>query len=106
MDTLYERIIKSFLDVLILAKLKNTGAPLSGYDFIRLVSREFNMLISSGTIYTLLYSMEREGLIKGLSRGGKRVYALTEKGNEDAKELANSSDRILSLVKEILMKIE
>jgi len=106
LDILRERIIKDFLDVLILVKLMNLETPLSGYDIIRFFNKEFNTLISSGTIYSLLYSMEREGLVRGVLIGGKRVYAPTEKGKEVAKEVSNASDEILSLVKKILMKIE
>lgn len=109
MDLLEElnvRIIKDFLDVLILARLKKTGLPVSGYDVIRLIHREFGVLLSSGTVYTLLYSMEREGLIRGVWRGSKRVYTLTEKGNENIKTVLSYSHKILGLVKKLVMREE
>lgn len=106
LEELNMRIIKDFLDVLILARLKKTGLPVSGYDVIRLIHREFNTLLSSGTVYTLLYSMERECLIRGVWRGRKRVYTLTEKGDENIKTILNADHKILGLVKKLLMKEE
>jgi len=99
---LRERIIRDFMDVIILAQSNSREAPFSGYDIIHFVHRRFNILLSSGTVYALLYSMEREGLIKGKWTGRKRVYMLTEKGNEAAEEAVDRSDEILSLVKQIL----
>jgi DNA-binding PadR family transcriptional regulator len=72
-------MIKDFLDIIVLAELRKSS-PLSGYDVLELIHKKFDVLISSGTIYSLLYSMERKGLIEGELTEGKRVYALTEKG--------------------------
>jgi DNA-binding PadR family transcriptional regulator len=60
-EKLRRRTIKTFMDVLILGELQ--AKPLSGYDIIGLVHKRFNILVSSGTVYSLLYSMERNGLI-------------------------------------------
>ena len=79
------RVVTIFLDVLILLKLRN--ASLSGYDIISYVHKRFDMLISSGTVYSCLYHLERDGLIKGELVQRKRVYMLTEKGRETAKTL-------------------
>jgi len=60
---MHGRIIKNFRGIMILAELK-TG-PLSGYDVISLVQNRFHLLVSSGIVYSLLYSLERNGLIEG-----------------------------------------
>ena len=52
-----ERIIKNFLDIIIMSELRN--GPLSGYDIISYIHNKFQLLVSSGTIYSLLYSLER-----------------------------------------------
>ena len=72
-------MIKNFLDIIVLAELRKSS-PLSGYDILDRIHKKFAVLISSGTIYSLLYSMERKGLIEGESTYGKRVYTLTDKG--------------------------
>lgn len=89
LSQMYERLLKNFMDILILAELKNND--LSGYDVIQHVHHEFGFLISSGTIYSLLYSMERDGLIKGNWNSRKRVYTLTGKGKETIKVIQNSN---------------
>ena len=46
-----------------LAELRN-GA-MSGYDAISFIHNKFGVLVSSGTVYSHLYALERDGLIKG-----------------------------------------
>jgi DNA-binding PadR family transcriptional regulator len=98
---LYERLVKSFMDIIVLEELQN-GNPLSGYDVIALIHKRFHFLISSGTIYSLLYSMERNGLIKGMVNGKKRVYRLTEKGKGTLESISERGDEIPLLIKSIL----
>ena len=54
--------------------------PLSGYDIISMVFERFRFLASSGTVYSLLYTLERKGLVEGVLNEKKRMYKLTEKG--------------------------
>ncbi len=75
---MHERVIKSFMDTIIMAELQN--GPISGYDVISYIHNKFGFLVSSGTVYSLLYSLERNGLVEGLWIERKRVYKLTEKG--------------------------
>ncbi|NIM45420.1 MAG: PadR family transcriptional regulator, partial [Nitrososphaeria archaeon] len=51
------------MDILILSQLRKT--PMCGYDVITSIFERFNFLPSSGSVYSLLYSLERGGLIKG-----------------------------------------
>ncbi|MDH5450282.1 MAG: hypothetical protein OEX77_05180 [Candidatus Bathyarchaeota archaeon] len=60
---MHERIIKNFMNIIILAKLRN-GA-LSGYDVISFIHNKFHLLVSSGTVYSLLYSRERKRFNRG-----------------------------------------
>jgi DNA-binding PadR family transcriptional regulator len=75
------RVVKSFLDVLILIEMKKQS-NLSGYDVTAFVNNKFGGILSPGTVYATLYSMERKGLIKGESDGRKTVYKLTDSGNQ------------------------
>jgi DNA-binding PadR family transcriptional regulator len=97
---MHRRIIKNFLDVLVLAELRN--APMSGYDVIAFIHNKFRLLVSSGTIYSLLYSLERDGLIAGSWNQRKRVYKLTDKGEETIKAIMNANDRIQYLMTSLL----
>jgi len=97
---MHRRIIKNFLDVLVLAELRN--GPLSGYDIMAFVHNKFHLLVSSGTVYSLLYSLERDGLIVGVWNQRKRVYKLTEKGEETIKAIMSANDKIQYLVSSLL----
>ncbi|MCW4009253.1 MAG: PadR family transcriptional regulator [Candidatus Bathyarchaeota archaeon] len=75
---LKERIIRNFLDILVMIELENEA--LSGYDLMNRIFEKLNFLPSPGTIYSLLYALERKELVKGISGRKKRLYILTEKG--------------------------
>jgi len=87
-----ERILKSFLDMLILSELRKESK--SGYDVITFIHQKFNILPSSGTVYSTLYLLEREGLIKGGWVQGKRVYTLTDKGKKTIHAILAASEKI------------
>jgi DNA-binding PadR family transcriptional regulator len=78
LKSLKERIIKDFLDIIVLSELK-TGS-LSGYDIISVVFRRYRFLLSAGTVYSLLYKLERDGLIDSFLSEKKKVYRLTNNG--------------------------
>jgi len=75
---------------------------LSGYDIIAFIHNKFHLLVSSGTVYSLLYSLERDGLIKGVWSQRKRVYQLTEKGEDTIKTIMNANDKIQYLTTSLL----
>jgi DNA-binding PadR family transcriptional regulator len=97
---MHRRIIKNFLDVLVLAELRN--GSMSGYDVIAFIHNKFRLLVSSGTVYSLLYSLERDELIAGSWNQRKRVYKLTEKGEETIKAILNANDKIKLLMSSLL----
>ena len=101
MNEMVERLVKSLLDVVILFKLRERTELLGGYDVMELLYQEFGVLISSGTVYAVLYSMEREKLIKGEATRSKRAYKLTEKGEERLKEISEMKDEIVDCLSKI-----
>lgn len=100
LKNMHERLLKNFMDVLIMARLTNNSV--SGYDVIAYVHKKFSFLISSGTVYSLLYSMERDGLIKGKRINRKRTYTLTDKGEETIKVIQNANDEVQNFVVKLL----
>ena len=97
---MHERVIKNFMDIIIMTELQN--GSFSGYDCISYIHNKFNLLVSSGTVYSLLYSLERKGLIEGVWDERKRVYKLTQKGEKTINTLLDSSDRIKVFMTNIL----
>ena len=97
---MYRRLIKSFLDVLILSELRN--GPMSGYDAISFIHNKFHLLVNSGTVYSLLYSLERDGLLEGRWNQRKRVYVLTDKGQETIKAILAANEKIKGFIVNLL----
>ena len=100
-EKLRKRAIKSFMDIIILTELKN--GSMSGYDVISQIHKKYGILVSSGTVYSLLYSLEREGLTEGIWNQRKRVYKLTQKGENDIKAIAKANKEIQNFLKNMLL---
>lgn len=98
-----ERIVRCFLDIIILTNLLSLKKPMGGYDVMDFIHKEFNILLSSGTIYSFLYSLERDSLIKGADSGRKRVYMLTEKGKNKIRTLLEAKSRILDSISDLFI---
>jgi DNA-binding PadR family transcriptional regulator len=99
-EELRERVVKDFMDIFILSQL--TKAPMGGYGLIALIHHKFDILISSGTVYTRLYSLERAGLIKAEPDERSRVYTLTKKGMENLERIKNANGDITNLLRVVL----
>lgn len=96
------RLLRSFMDLLILSELRER--PMSGYDIISLIYRRFHILPGSGSVYSLLYSMERKALIKGTWEERRRIYRLTLKGEETVEAALNSYERVENFMTALLSK--
>ena len=97
LNEFHERFVRSFIDILILAELRKRS-PMSGYDVITFIHKKFHLLMSSGTVYNILYSLERRELIKSIQTSRKRVYKLTDKGVETINIILKEKERIQSLM--------
>jgi len=75
-------LLRRFIDLIALEELKK--GEMSGYDLVFRLHTKYDLLVSPGTVYALLYSLERQGLIKGKMEERKRVYEITNRGLEDA----------------------
>jgi DNA-binding PadR family transcriptional regulator len=87
------------MGIFILAQLKK--GSLSGYDALGLFHMRFGVFVSSGTVYSLLYSLERDGWIRGVWNGRKRVYELTEKGEREMKVIVKVNDEVQNFLRSI-----
>ena len=97
---MHERVIKTFMDTIIMNELQN--GPISGYDAISYIHNKFGFLVSSGTVYSLLYSLERNNLVEGAWIERKRVYKLTEKGAKTIQAILNSNDKLRGFMTSLL----
>jgi len=99
---LHRRLLKAFMDILILAEIKKN--PVSGYDVITSIYRKYHLLPSSGSVYSLLYALERRGLVKGGWDERRRIYMLTQKGEKTVEETLNSYRKIENFLTKIFME--
>jgi DNA-binding PadR family transcriptional regulator len=99
-----KRFVNQFKDILILAGL--IKRPMSGYDVISYIFSNYGFLASSGSVYSTLYALEREELIKGHWSGRKRNYKLTEKGKAYIQEYANNVDAAIRFSTQFLKSVQ
>jgi DNA-binding PadR family transcriptional regulator len=97
---LQKRIVKDFLDMVLLLELKK-GLPKSGYDLTVMIGRRYEVSLSSGTIYSLLYALERDGLVEGRSTSRKRLYTLTPKGEETTADFLGMKKDVLDMLQKL-----
>ncbi|MFB3887979.1 MAG: PadR family transcriptional regulator [Candidatus Bathyarchaeia archaeon] len=101
-EDLEKRVVKSFLDILILIEMKKQS-NLSGYDVIAFINNKFSGVLSPGTVYSTLYALERRGLIKGEWDGRKTVYQLTNEGQRViTRMMENFNEKINDFVRKFL----
>ena len=94
-----ERIVKDSLDVIILKALKEE--TLNGYLVNSMIQRRYNIRLSPGTIYSLLYSLEKKGLVESSLRQKPRYYKLTVRGEETLRTIAAMQNRIKAITSTI-----
>lgn len=92
-----ERFVRSFLDWVILSILRRK--PAYGYEMITAINEEFHLFISPGSLYPILYNLERSGLVTGQwdhpDRRSKKIYELTPQGVRLHRDGLDSIGRIL-----------
>lgn len=96
LNQMHTRILNNFLDIVLLLELRKRS--MNSHDVITFVHNKFNVSTSPGAVYSYVYFLERNGLIKVDRTKTRRVYTLTEKGEENARAFLTSRDKILGLV--------
>ncbi len=80
---LKENIVKSHLEIIALSMLAEI--PISGYDLIKEIFARYNVFLSQGTVYSLLYCLKDEGIIRAeFTKGDMRTkrYHITQEGKQ------------------------
>lgn len=98
---LRRRIIKGYLDILVLKELEKESL-ISSYALMLSIREKFAIPVSPGTAYATIYSLERKGLIEGSENQTKRVYALTDEGEKALQDLKKAKRELEQLVAMVL----
>jgi DNA-binding PadR family transcriptional regulator len=96
-EELKKRIVKSFMDILILEEINSNA--MSGYDVISFIHKKYDILVSAGTDYSLMYSLERDGLLEAIFNKRRRVYTLTEKGKQNMPTITKASTELRNILR-------
>jgi len=97
-----KRILRGFLDVVIACLLAEK--PSWGYEIISEIHNKFHILLSPGIIYSVLYSMEKEGYIKAYEECRRRFYEITDRGREWLNQMINACRTVSAMVEEYLFR--
>jgi len=92
-----EKMVKDNLETIILALICRRS--MCGTDLTKTIHLEFNVLLSPGTIYPLLHSLEEEGLITSEKSGKAKTYTVAKDTKMKVKNLVEEriqSHRLLS----------
>ncbi|MBU2560646.1 PadR family transcriptional regulator, partial [archaeon] len=75
-----EHCVKSSLDVIVLSLLQQE--PMCGFDVIKTIVQRFNVRLSQGVVYPLLYSFKEQGYLRTEIKPDNKtkVYILTKGG--------------------------
>jgi formylmethanofuran dehydrogenase subunit E len=96
---------KGFLKYMMLKAISENEA--TGYQLIKKVASVTGHKPSTGSIYPLLKSMEKDGWISGKSRDDKTIYKITKLGREKIKEFDEiKMDQIFKIHESIIMANE
>jgi len=73
-----QRTVRNFLDLILLAHFNDKS--FSGYDSLNFIREKYGILLSSGTVYSTLYKLERKKIIQSNFFEGRRLFRVTDKG--------------------------
>jgi DNA-binding PadR family transcriptional regulator len=95
-----ERSVRNFLDLHVLHLLQEDDRH--GYEILQELDERTQTQISPGTLYPLLYELEKEGLIFGRwadpadnTERNRRIYSITEKGQMYRQDSLRNIERLL-----------
>lgn len=104
LDIPVEEIVKNHLEIIILSLLLEKS--MCGYDLIKEIIARYQVMISQGTVYPLLYSLKGEGIIHVESMKGdmktKRYFIAEDTRNNIEKKIngfIKTEEYILSSIK-------
>ena len=97
-----KRVLTACLDVAIMAQLSERRV-LSATNIISIFKKRYNIQLSAGTVYPVLYALERDGNIQRLPNRRKKLYVLTSRGKETIENFRENIGNLNTLIDELFM---
>lgn len=99
-----EKFIKNELEMIVLALISKE--PMCGTDIIKAIHKSFNVLVSPGTIYPLLHSLEKDGYLKCEYGVKKKIYMPVESAQVDIKTMLSQRVQVSRVLSRFLLSGE
>ncbi|MCW3993168.1 MAG: helix-turn-helix transcriptional regulator [Candidatus Bathyarchaeota archaeon] len=90
-DDSIRETVKKDLETIVLALIEKR--PMCGTDITEIIHIEFNLLLSPGTIYPLLHSLQERGLIASTKHGKAKIYTPAKGAELKIRNLVNERVR-------------
>jgi DNA-binding PadR family transcriptional regulator len=87
-----EQFVKNNLEIIVLHLLQDQ--KLCGYDIIKTISQRYNVFLSQGTLYPLLYLLTKQGILEVKQDVKAKVYSPTENGRKIIQSKINEFRKI------------
>jgi DNA-binding PadR family transcriptional regulator len=101
-----EKIIKANREIIVMSLILKK--PMCGYDLIKDIYSKYDIFLSQGTVYPVLYAMEDEDLLQAEYRKGDmrtKRYIFTSKGKKIAEKEIENFLKALEQVSTLLSKM-
>jgi len=91
-----QKCIRGFIDIMTLVLLADRA--MCGYEIIESIYERAHVLLSPGTVYPLLDSLQRKGLIERRTESKKKTYEITSSGRETLVRMSTEYAKIQSIL--------
>ncbi len=95
-----ERILKTFLDLIVLARTSQIGYMKIPW-ILDILETEYGLILSPGTIYPLFCRLEEKGFLQKMSNRPSKIYILTDKGKKALENFANKTSHLETAIAEL-----
>ena len=100
LEDFHDRLLKDCIDVFILAELSR-GKAMSGYDFLKLFYDDFGVMLSSGTVYSKLYALQRRGLLQGKMESRRVLYSINKVNSKNIEIILRLNSKIREFLRHL-----
>jgi len=97
-----KKMVKDNLEAIIFALLQRK--VMCGSDIIGTIHLEFNVLLSPGTVYPLLHSLQKRGLLTSVKEGKEKKYTPAEDSELEIRRLVHEHIQARKLLNSYLLK--
>jgi DNA-binding PadR family transcriptional regulator len=101
-DDSIKKMVKDNLEAIILALIQRKA--MCGSDIIGTIHIEFNVLLSPGTVYPMLHSLQKRGLLTFVKEGKEKIYTSAEDSEPEIRRLVHEHIQARKLLNSYLQK--